>query len=552
MSSTENLFPSPPGTADPIFSPRTVRKKELEDEAAEHGHEVNGVSDNEGEDADNDDNDDAQSVISQASTVEYEHEPFSTFQHKARTLTASLFNASPEDITVEHIKGGAYNRIIGLTISAPKPKKWTFAWFRALLFRAFCFRTKPTQPKEQKYVLRIPRYENEGYGMDYDIAVLKFACKTLDVPIPELVRFDTSKENVLESPYMIQKRLSGQNLALGEVMENLNTSQMQDLTRQLLSIQQKMLAITSFSGGIISPSAPEEGQGEEDTLTFTTQLDTFPIPPPAKLYGREPPTPLFSPSKPQSTYTFLVSQCNRWIDWEEATDGFSMPHWTSLLLLIEALHDRGFLHTDSKFHLSHSDIFARNILITTPSATTVEITGLLDWDAEWVHFAPFFTAYRAPFWLWISDDNDESEIDERAVFTPSVELQDVEVKKVWEEMAGEEWKSVAMREEYVVARRVWRVLQTGCWSSDMIEEAEGLVEEWLKIYPEDDWRFVALGDSDEDSGGEGEEERTEEESPKKYDRFGHVLQALESHSSSGSSPGWSSASSSDDEDSHAG
>lgn len=54
------------------------------------------------------------SVHSDTSTLEWDHEPFETFQHKVSQLVSSLLPASGPPI-ITRLQGGGYNRVIGVS-----------------------------------------------------------------------------------------------------------------------------------------------------------------------------------------------------------------------------------------------------------------------------------------------------------------------------------------------------------------------------------------------------------------------------------------------------
>jgi hypothetical protein len=117
--------------------------------------------------------DDASSTISRSSTVlksstiEYDQECFSSFQHKATQLAFDIFPGHDAScIHVERMAGGVFNRIIGITISTPQaiPSPAIMRKYR----RMPCgnARSKPKFRKSDHYILRVPRstkYVSFGY-----------------------------------------------------------------------------------------------------------------------------------------------------------------------------------------------------------------------------------------------------------------------------------------------------------------------------------------------------------------------------------------------------
>jgi aminoglycoside phosphotransferase (APT) family kinase protein len=65
--------------------------------------------------------------------------------------------------------------------------------------------------------------------------------------------------------------------------------------------------------------------------------------------------------------------------------------------MINKFHSMGLLPDRDLFYLHHADLQPRNLLFTTPTPTTVRLTGILDWDNTL--FAPKFMSTRTPFFL---------------------------------------------------------------------------------------------------------------------------------------------------------
>jgi hypothetical protein len=87
------------------------------------------------------------------------------------------------------MNGGGYNRILGLTITAPKTKKYTLPWLKLFvkpLLRTRIFSTL-VSTKPSKYILRAPRNaEREVLDMEYDVATLTYAYRALRLPFHRL------------------------------------------------------------------------------------------------------------------------------------------------------------------------------------------------------------------------------------------------------------------------------------------------------------------------------------------------------------------------------
>ncbi|KAF2252855.1 hypothetical protein BU26DRAFT_515288 [Trematosphaeria pertusa] len=436
---------------------------------------------------------DVTSAVSRASTDRYGHEPFDSFRDKVAQLCADEFG--PRNITIERMKGGSFNRVIGVTVAPRSTKKLTLKRLRSLLPRMLKDRRAK---KILKYVLRIPRYQTGEYGLAYDIAVLRFARAHVDFPIPQAIFFDANPWNVLGSPYMMLDRLVGQNLQ--DVWKKLTHAQRACALRQIMKMITQLQAVTSTLAGVIHPS--------NDPVSMTeVQIQKFLVTSRNTTVSRSqiPPTP---PNSPQTTQELLLDQSDRWIALEKAINrnGFVVPQQYKLRKIILALHEQGLIPDTDKFHLCHADLFPRNILVDIPNHQTVNITGVLDWDAEYSYFAPKFVAYRAPFWLWHSDQSStEAERSEILAAIEPANPEDKEMKKLFEGLAGEEWKRYALTPEYIIARRMWRLLKSGFGSNDAFREADELIRAWRELHYEreleSDYFFLS---DDEDSDTESE------------------------------------------------
>jgi hypothetical protein len=97
--------------------------------------------------------DDASSLRSTTSTVQYSQELYSSFQLNTTQLSVELFpGCSTKDITIQRIKGGSFNRIIGITLYKPEQD---FPWYDMAKLRPMisaCVRGKKTPCTHSKAV----------------------------------------------------------------------------------------------------------------------------------------------------------------------------------------------------------------------------------------------------------------------------------------------------------------------------------------------------------------------------------------------------------------
>ncbi|KAF2731262.1 hypothetical protein EJ04DRAFT_409861, partial [Polyplosphaeria fusca] len=414
---------------------------------------------------DNDDDDTA----SECSTIRYAevgHEPFETFQDKVICEAATLFPR--QTATVTRIKGGSSNRIVGVTICPPAPRKFTWKWLQTQLRKTFGMQVKH---QSQKLIMRIPRFESSAASMVPDIATLKLAAAKLETPVPEVLSWTASAENALGRAFMVQKQLSGQNLAL--IWDSLNLAQKKSAVRQVVALIKEVGNITSNSAGTVST---DHLHTEFDDAV---KVDTFAVPALGFCVPMTFAKPNAMPGRPQSPADFLIFQCERWREYQGHCGRVHNKIWDGLVDVVEGLEYHGFISDEDGFYLCHGDLQGYNILVDIVNERTVRITGVIDWDDAF--FAPKFEAFRAPFWTWVDSDKYAMDVED-TVNAPAVpELE--ELKKVFEEEAGEEFMCLAYAPEYLIARRLFAIVKNGIFSSYQLEEAKAIVQDWVALHP---------------------------------------------------------------------
>jgi aminoglycoside phosphotransferase (APT) family kinase protein len=418
--------------------------------------------------------DDASSDISMTSTIEYSQESYETFKDKCLELILQIFKGrTAEQIRIHRVAGGSYNRIIGVTVDQTRKRTSSPAGRIKNFIRKF-FGSPTNKPcATEQYVLRIPRFASNTGVIPYHAATLGFVNNRLRCPVPTIVFGNTTENNPLGSGYVIQRRLSGTSLAV--LWDHLTLEQKRSAVRQVSQITVEMTNITNSCAGIISIL-----NGDSD-LKGTPKLETFPVP---KLTVQTPEftKPNTLPAKPQTTKDLMIEQCERWREYEEATDGYANDEiWDGFIRVINKLHALGFLPDEDPFHFCHLDFQARNILAEV-KGDGVTITGVLDWDSA--VFAPKFMAKRAPFWVW--QDEDADELDETQATSGPLAEEETELKKVFEENVDTDFLRYAYSPEYIFARRIFRFLHEGILYYHQEHEAMAIVEDFEELYPSEE------------------------------------------------------------------
>lgn len=118
-------------------------------------------------------------------------------------------------------------------------------------------------------------------------------------------------------------------------------------------------------------------------------------------------------------------------------------------------------------------------MVLTPSDTSLQVTGILDWDEA--IFAPKFRNCQPPRWLW--DDDRQNAVDMDNYETPGANMTladpgQVELKCMFEENAGSEYCRLAYEPQYRWLRGLFKVAHEGSMSSETWHISEKVMEEW--------------------------------------------------------------------------
>ena len=366
--------------------------------------------------------------------------------------------------TINRGPGGSFNRIVEIEVK------------------------ESSQGASSSYMLRIPRFENAR--PDRDVAILEYVRDYYPtVPVATVVKSDFTCNNVLEKPYLLQKKLSGFPVHSGAA-EFLQLTHLQklDFASQFGTMLRTLFERKSKEPGLmelISPSAtakPSNGQGP---CKFCIQ--PFDVGRPAKAgTERYPDTISAVSSKPgyTSPSTFLQSQFGRWqTDAEMRGDELESECMHKLSQLAEQLDEAGFLGKKGDgYVLSHRDlnIGPQNILIDIDENGKLSITGILDWDSA--IFAPAVVACQPPMWIWAwnSDGDEVEKLANEALPTVEAWL----LRKAFEDAVGPEWLRLSYGDGVRLARKLCEFAFDGVHSSWKLEELQELFREWAEMRPE--------------------------------------------------------------------
>ncbi|KAL5116297.1 hypothetical protein ACEQ8H_005855 [Pleosporales sp. CAS-2024a] len=420
-----------------------------------------------------DGDDDASSVVSETSTVAFEHEPYSTFQDKVFELCKVLFpNKSAQDIELERMQGGSFNRIIGITLWEEGGRN--LPWYSTPNIRnmfSACVRGKSAKAvKRKSFVVRIPR--NDIHHLCYQSIILMYVGRVLGYQVPKCITYDSGINNPLSQSYMLQNRLPGQSLA--QLWPHLSIAQRRAAARCIAEVVRDLHRVRNPCAGVISLR-----NTSRDLDTGVVQLEPMMIPGHGKV-SIPAAAHVFKTrvATPQTTRNLLLSLIARQrIRAEEDNIPAALDHiWSGFTAMINKIYADGFLPDHDTFSLFHPHLYARNLLFIIPTPSTVHLSGIMDWDNTL--FAPKFMATRAPFFLWQDDVGADEHEEDQVLIEPSESSEEREFKRIFEKVVGAQFFRDSYRPEYIFLRRIWRFLECGIRSGMDQYFAQEILEQW--------------------------------------------------------------------------
>lgn len=420
---------------------------------------------------------------SESSSIVYDHEPFAQFQSKVLAFAQSQIwphSDVKDNITVERLRGGTYNRIIGLTFTKSESETQDLKSSQSVEERV------PETAAE--YILRIPRFE--AAQVDADVAALLFVKRLLatehrsdipDILVPEVIAFDETENNTLGNPFMVQERLRG--VSLLNVYPQLEHEQQRRVAQDLGRAYRRMLAVSSTQAGRLV--LPDDNKSL-DAEIHVTRWDLCGF-----IFSKSERKPRTSAPYRDGRATESVLELLAWTFQEQKAyvrerlpkDTFRPAKFDQFCKMVSEMDAAGyFKDLDGYFALSHLDLEPRNILVDHESAPgRPVISGILDWDSAVL--APAFMSCTPPMWIW-SWQEDEDEDKRMANEVPATNEQK-ELKAEFESAAGPLYIQCAYDPVYRLARRLVRFAIDGIWSTKDEREAEAMLEEWKKLHRQD-------------------------------------------------------------------
>ncbi|KAL8878301.1 MAG: hypothetical protein Q9198_003855 [Flavoplaca austrocitrina] len=254
---------------------------------------------------------------------------------------------------------------------------------------------------ETKYILRVP-VEPELREDDHvceavisDAALLGYLSDKL--PVPKVLAYSATEDNVLGEPYMLQTRLSG--TSLDKVFEELDLEGKLAVIDQYVKLIAKIETINLPTAGTFAASPLEPNS----TNKFSPLAD-----PVIEFFDRGEEDFVNKPTTKDdragtNLKALLVSHLDGWIEKERKhsekfhVESLRTPYYEKMKKILDILEAEGSFDQPQPIVLHHWDLEPRNIMVS-PGDNGYEITGVIDWDDALA--LPRALGRRAPDWIW--------------------------------------------------------------------------------------------------------------------------------------------------------
>jgi len=372
------------------------------------------------------------------STVNYNHEPYETFQAKALALAQSLFGSRGVVITLDRMSGGAHNRVVGINING-----------------------------RPRYILRIPR-EPDVCDIAGEAAAFLFVLKNAGIPAPVVVSYDAGSANAIGSSYVVHKRVEGECL-YPHWWKSLSLSEKVKVAKQMGRTYKRIVETRNNQAGWPAMRAGEHGPDAQVHIESFTWGSAAPF-----LDRKLKADAVWEPNTPLafSVFWFLTGVFDFHIEnlpyelKDHPRLGEYIQTLERLVEMLKQMDARG-VFKNVGYSLYHPDIAPRNIVYNWAVEGEASLT-FLDWDE--VSFMPTYMACQPPNWLWLndrsSDNNDTAQHAKERFHAFHAEV-------------GDEFKLYAYNPVYDILRKTMSLVtkRTVC-SAVELRHAKYILAEW--------------------------------------------------------------------------
>lgn len=250
-----------------------------------------------------------------------------------------------------------------------------------------------------KYVIRLPAL---GWGnrwtpaakkaFDSQVLTMHLIRRMTDIPLPDILAFDSTQGNPLETPYMVISFISGATVEALWYDETGPTPLEERRSRILSTTAMAMAQLQSLKFDWIG-SLQLNDESEENSLGIGSCYEWNLPSRHAELQGQDPDIKEFGPFRTTNEYLNYLHDSQ-----ERDSDAMAVGcrelltrMIASLPLSVEKTHDGG---NDETFVLTAPDFDSQNFMADEQG----NLTGIIDWDH--VQTMPLFLGYcRYPEWI---------------------------------------------------------------------------------------------------------------------------------------------------------
>ncbi|KAI5256294.1 hypothetical protein E4T42_01679 [Aureobasidium subglaciale] len=257
-------------------------------------------------------------------------------------------------------------------------------------------------------ILRISGNHISKIKTENEVAVLSWLRDNTGIPVPAVVKFDSSTRNSLACEYMLMTREPG--VSLADVYASLDATQMDGILDQLLDVNAELHKHEwSHVGGLCFDGHGNVVPGPVLEETFWFEPDIIALWPSGETFES------LNISGPFASYSDYISE--HLLKYKHAIEihsslGFMqdiLPRLDRFLDVIATEPLRAKLN-NVPLRLAHEDLHFANILI---DPSTAKIISIIDW--EFAGVVPFTRWNPSRAFLWNAQDNDSSKPEKEAL-----------------------------------------------------------------------------------------------------------------------------------------
>ncbi|KAL9607874.1 MAG: hypothetical protein Q9204_009280, partial [Flavoplaca sp. TL-2023a] len=312
-----------------------------------------------------------------------------------------------------------------------------------------------------------------------DAALLGYLSDKL--PVPKVLAYSATEDNVLRAPYMLQTRLPG--TRLDKVFEELDLEAKLAIIDQYVKLIAKIETINLATAGTFAASPLEPNS----TNKFSPLAD-----PVIEFFDRGEEDFVNKPTTKDdragtNLKTLLVSHLDGWIEKERKhsekfhEESLRTPYYEKMKKILDILDAEGWFDQPQPIVLHHWDLEPRNIMVS-PTDNGYEITGVIDWDDALA--LPRVLGRRAPDWIWDFEKEGFTgylDTDFHPKAHSELTQDDLALKGYFDTKA-----KIVLGNQYLedvygtgrLLRRIWTIVQEGSFSTWYHGLSLELVAEW--------------------------------------------------------------------------